>query len=138
LKQAEVRVLRSGCYDRRKIADWSGPVGPREYEKRIKESVILVAQEEEEILGFSQLEPATGNLRGLYGDPLHVEFGFGSTLLHRSEARARSARLMTVEVEATLKSRGFYESCGYISRGHRRSNVAGAVELDCFEIPKKL
>ena len=131
-------MLRSGCYDRQEIADWSGPAEPREYEKRIKESVILVAVGEEEILGFSQLEPATGNLRGLYGDPLHVGFGFGSTLLHRSEARARSAGLMTAEVEATLNSRGFHESCGYLSRGHTRSNVAGGVELDCFKIPKKL
>jgi fructose-1,6-bisphosphatase/inositol monophosphatase family enzyme len=100
--------------------------------------VVLVAEVGEQLAGFAQLDPRSGELHALYVDPAHAVTGVGSRMLAAIEEVAASAGLPAVGLNATLNSVSFYEARDYVSKGEDVNRLPSGRELRCVRMEKSL
>jgi Acetyltransferases len=107
------------------------PLWPLEtpfFDDRTRPENVLVAQEEEHIIGYVKLRPdpmaaSSGHVQEINGfavNPTHQGRGIGRTLLEaaRQEAANRGARRIILRVLGTnTRAQEVYRACGYQTEG---------------------
>jgi putative acetyltransferase len=133
-----IRVLCRDRYGPREIAAWIAFRPPEAYRAALASRTLLVAEREEEIVGFGQFDPARGEIEACYVSPDAVNRGVGSDLVVRMEEQARATGHAVVRLNATLNAETFYARLGYRRLGPAIHRVGAAVELDCIRMEKTL
>jgi GNAT superfamily N-acetyltransferase len=136
--RASITELCSSHYSPQQIATWAGDRRPQEYERRIREAIVLVAEEPGEVVGFSIMSPERDEICALYVHPQHVRRGIGRRLLDALEAEARAAGVSEVVLQSTLNAVPFYARCGFTVLGEAMHALPGGAELPCVRMAKKL
>jgi GNAT superfamily N-acetyltransferase len=121
--QVHTLAIRKVCrshYAEKELALWAGVLKPGRYKKPIEDGTLLVAEEEDFIIGFGNLNKTTGEIEAMYVDPDHVGRGVGIEILQALEELAAEVGLTTLRLSAALNAVGFYERAGYTSQGQER------------------
>ena len=119
----------------RAVESWYGTEGAGTFAEEIGDdrTVVLVAEDDDEIVGFAQAfvsgeNPRVGQIEWLHVHPDHREGGIGDRLLDRTESMLHDAGADRIEarvIEANEAGREFYELHGYDPDHTRRVRLAG-------------
>jgi ribosomal protein S18 acetylase RimI-like enzyme len=123
---ASVHELAAGAYDDAVIDAWTGDGDrdPSVYGVDDDDTVVLVADDGDEVVGFGELADgpdvtasyevdAGAEIRAVYVAPDRAGEGVGSALLRELEAGGRARGVSTVVLTASTNAVAFYEHHGY-------------------------
>lgn len=107
-------VLNIGthAYSSEQVREWAAFADDTLFEDQLKEGVTIVAEQDDEIVGFGQLHPLN-HIALLYVDSRHSYQHIGSELAKRLERLAEDSGMKAVSVEASKIARPFFEKQGY-------------------------
>lgn len=129
------------CYDDRQVAAWAAKTrGVERYEEAIADpgTVMLVADVDDEVAGFAQLDRDGEEIEGLFVAPEHGGRGIGTALLGECESRLRELGVDHSHLEAVLNAVGFYEAAGYERIERVTNETTAGVEMDSIRMEKPL
>src|SRR5688572_3728071 len=96
-------------YSQDVIRIWAGRLQPEKYENAIRHNEFFVAEENGAVVGFGELDPAGGEIQGLYVSPDVAGRGVGRKLLNTLEERACAFGLSSLHLISSLNAVSFYE-----------------------------
>ncbi len=139
--EAHTRAIRATCaasYAPAEIDAWAGRLHPGIHREAIAAHEFFVAVDGARVLGFGQLDAATGEIVGCYVHPDAGRRGVASGLLAALETRARDLGLVRLQLDASLNAVAFYRSVGFAGARERRHTLSGGVEIACVPMTKTL
>jgi N-acetylglutamate synthase-like GNAT family acetyltransferase len=96
----------------------------------------IIAESDGLILGTGTLLEM--NVRRVYIDPQHQHQGIGQLIVKKLEQKAKSERLEKLDLSASLKSRRFWETMGFVFVAEYFIPVANDKKLIYYEMAKTL
>jgi len=93
-----IQKLCKDHYSSENIEKWTSILDPKIYENAIKEKILIVAEEENEILGFGILDVYNSELCAIYVDPEHTKKGVAADLLHKLESLALEKNVVLLQI----------------------------------------
>ena len=140
--KASIEAICSSSYDSRSIAGWVRILSPAIYddEKIIANASgrVILAEENEEILGFGILDLAHGEIAAIYVHPKVKGKGYGRKLLLKLEYIAKNNKVNQLALCSTINALGFYKHHGYISTNKTFHQLPNGIKLKCIKMSKKL
>ena len=133
-----VSVTCAGHYSPEVIRIWAGGLRPEKYEKAIRENEFFVAEEGGAVVGFAELDPAGGEVTGLYVSPEVAGRGVGRELLSTLEGRARACGLGSLHLNSSLNAVAFYERAGFRPVERLTKTIGPGVERASVLMSKEL
>jgi putative acetyltransferase len=132
-----IRQVCSAVYDATQIESWTRRKRPEGYLDPIAQHPFLVAILNGVVVGFSELNPKTGEVCAVYVQPDHVRQGIGRHLLLAVEAAAHHRGLTRLHLHATLNAVPFYQAHGYIVDGAGSVSLGDGTSLPCVNMHKE-
>lgn len=135
---------------------WSGERTPQHYLAPIATRLMRVAQappthththtgtdtdtdsEATALLGFAQLDLATGAVEAIYVRPAAQRLGIGKRLLQALESSASGAGAQVLWLDASLNAVPFYERHGFEALSAHEHPVGAQVTIPCVRMRKRL
>jgi N-acetylglutamate synthase-like GNAT family acetyltransferase len=111
---------------------------PEKYEEAIRSNEFFVAEEDELVVGFGELNQTNGEIQGLYVSPDAGRRGIGLKLLRTLEERARASGLKSLHLTATLNAVSFYERAGFQAQQKLTHILREGIERECISMIKEL
>lgn len=102
-----------------------------------EEKVRFVAEEDGEIVGFSDYNKETNELSGLYIKPEYTGEGIGKKLLDKVEEDARKNGLEQLWCKSTITAKDFYQKHGYELIEETTHEIDG-LEMAVYKMEKEL
>jgi N-acetylglutamate synthase-like GNAT family acetyltransferase len=139
--RVHVKAIRETCvshYSQEVIRIWAGRLQPDKYEEAIRSNEFFVAEENGAVVGFGELDPAGGEIQGLYVSPDVRGRGVGQKLLWTLEERARAFGLGSLHLTSSLNAVSFYERAGFKSLGELTKTLSPGVERASVRMFKEL
>jgi putative acetyltransferase len=139
--QVHVRAIRetaSRCYSAEQIAAWSGNLRPDIYTGTIAAGRLFVAEESGQVVGFGDLDVASGEVTAIYVVPEAQGRGVGGALLEEAENRARQAGLREIRLVSSVNAVAFYERRGFVSSGPSLHTLRNGAVLESEKMHKGL
>ncbi|HEX8178687.1 MAG TPA: GNAT family N-acetyltransferase [Pyrinomonadaceae bacterium] len=133
-----IRQLARSHYTTAETEAWAGPRRPDDYAEAIRRLEFYVAEQAGALVGFSTLNPASGEVEAVYVSPAAARRGVGLLLLRTLEARARDLGLAALQLDASLNAVPFYQRAGYERRQQMKHRLASGVEIACVRMTKEL
>lgn len=138
MHKASIIGLRRSHYTPEQIEAWAAPKRPEHYERLIRDLIVFVVEEGNDIKGFGALDSSAADIRALYVAPEVVGRGIGKRILDALESEARRLAIPRLTVSATLNSVGFYGAQGYLSAGAAENVLPQGISLPCVRMEKEL
>lgn len=120
------------------IDAWVARLKPESYRAVVRRAVVLVAELEGEIIGFSQIDIKEAEIQAVYVLPGMEGRGFGAALLAEAESRAVAAGLTRLTLKATLNAEDFYAKRGWRPVTHDVHKITEEISLTCVAMAKDL
>lgn len=133
-----IRLLCDEHYTAAELAAWSERLQEDSYERVIRERKILVAVEDNLVVGFGQIDASTGEVEAIYVRPAAARLGVGSRLLSQLENVARHRGLAELFLDSSLNAVPFYTRAGFRSIEHRVHRLESDLEIACVRMTKRL
>lgn len=130
-----VRGIASADYSNEIIGAWES--SEPEDSPLDEEKVRFVAEEDGEIVGFSDYNKETNELSGLYVKPDYTGKGIGKKLLDKVEEDAREEGLEQLWCKSTITAKDFYQKHGYELIEETKHEIDG-FEMKAYKMEKKL
>ena len=131
-----IRHVCSAVYDATQIESWTCRKRPEGYLDPIAHHPFLVAIVNGVVVGFSELNPKTGEVCAVYVQPDHIRQGIGRHLLLAAEAAAHQRGLARLHLRATLNAVPFYQAHRYIVDGAGSVLLGDGTSLPCVDMHK--
>jgi GNAT superfamily N-acetyltransferase len=136
---AAIRETCCSAYGPDEIAAWtSGGMNPERYLPGITEGRTLVAVADEAVVGFCEFDAATGEVLGMFVDPLHLRRGIGRGLLQTVETTAVQRGLGRLHLQSTLNAVDFYRANGFVVDEMALFSLRAGIEVPCAVMHKDL
>lgn len=132
--KASIERLCKYHYSPKDIEAWTGILSPNIYEEAIKEKITLVAEKENEILGFGILHIASNELSAIYVHPEFMGKSVGKEILLKLEAAASENGVTRLSLCSTINAFGFYKRHKYVEDGTAYHELPGGVQLKCIRM----
>lgn len=116
VKRAGIRDVAGWDYQPAQIDAWApDDDAVEDFRSAIQSErfVVLVAEADDDVVGYGVLSGATGTIDAVYVHPEHTGRGVATSLVHQLEERARMLALDAIELLASLNARRFYAKLGY-------------------------
>ena len=134
---AAIRETSSSAYKPDEIEAWtSGGMNPERYLPGITDGRMLVAVVGEAVVAFCEFDAATGEVLGMFVDPLHLRRGIGRGLLQTVEARALQRGLERLHLQSTLNAIEFYRANGFVVDEMALFRLRSGVSVPCAVMHK--
>jgi len=101
-----------------------------------RDGYTIVLEFYEKIIGTGTLLCA--NIRRVFIDPSYQHKGFGKLVMHKLEERALAKGISTLDLSASLVSKRFYDSLGYVTQKEDYIPVMNEQKLSYYAMVKKL
>jgi putative acetyltransferase len=140
---AAVHQSAKSFYPEEVIHSWSRPISNDRVE-RIKQVVeesdewMIVARQNNQIIGFGSIVPENNELRSLYVHPSFGRCGVGERILTILEHEARSLRLPYLQMDASLNAESFYRKHGFEIIEYATHQLTSGQEMACVKMRKVL
>ena len=135
------RAVSETCashYSQEVIRIWAGGLRPEKYEAAIRGNEFFVAEEDGAVVGFAELDPAGGEVTGLYVSPEVAGRGVGRTLLSTLEETARAYGCASLHLTSSLNAVPFYERAGFRPLATLTKTLGPGVERASVRMTKEL
>jgi len=131
-----VRTIGPQAYAKEQVDAWAVyPEDIEEFRSRLSRGLTLVAIEDNQIVGFGQLEP-DDHLAFLYCSGRYSRKGIGATIYRALEAHALTNGTFQIHTEASRISRPFFEKHGFSVVEVERV-IRFGIEFERFRMVKK-
>lgn len=140
---AAVHQTARSFYSEEVINSWSPPISNDRIE-RIKQVIensdewMIVARQNNLIVGFGCIAPKNNALRGLYVHPSFGRCGIGARILTVLEHEARSLGLPYLQMDASINAESFYRKHGFEIIEYATHQLASGQEMACVKMQKVL
>ncbi len=134
-------AIKGSCGDRYTVEEidaWTSRLSPDSYDAQIRGKALYVAQDDEQVVGFGQLDVVSGEVEAVYVLPDQAGRGIGGLLLRTLEDVARECGVKRLHLDSSLNAVGFYEHEGYVVRGETWRAMQSDVSLPCIRMEKTL
>ena len=138
MHKASISSLCRSHYTPAQIEAWAGPKRAEHYEPLIRDLIVFVMEEGDDIVAFAALDNTTADIRALYVAPEFVGHGVGSMVLDALESEACRLAMPRLTGCATLNSVAFYGARGYSSVGAAQNVLPQGISLPCVRMEKTL
>jgi len=101
-------------YTPEEIEGWLVNKKPDGYVSAIEANDFFVATAADRVVGFSEFEAQSAEIRAVYVHPDFVRRGLGALLLRTAEDAARARGVTRVHLRSTLNAVAFYQARGYV------------------------
>ncbi|APW96297.1 N-acetyltransferase [Halobiforma lacisalsi AJ5] len=117
-----IEGLAGQAYTDEQIRAWAHDRDPEQYPIDSEKTVFLVAEHDEEIVGFGWMKPNAddyfradidGEITAIYVHPTVARNGIGTRIYDELEARAVRAGITSLGLWASLNAVPFYQAQGY-------------------------
>lgn len=136
--RASIKALCSDFYATQDIDGWIEIITSIIYENAIKEKVMIIAEDKDEILGLGILDLEYNEIGAIYIHPHVKGTGVGSCLLLELEARALKDNIERLTLCSTINALGFYQHHGFVSEDKSFHELPNGVRLECIRMHKTL
>jgi putative acetyltransferase len=134
-RDAATKIGRE-VYDAEQVRVWAlYPDDMEEFRDRLSRGLTLVAQEEEAIVAFGQLDPMD-HVAFIYCASGFSRRGIASAIYARLEEHAIACGVTTLTTDASRISRSFFEKKGFVVVATERP-IRFGVEFERFQMKKK-
>ncbi len=99
---------------------------------------MIVARQDNLIVGFGSITPEGNELRSLYIHPNFSRRGIGARILIALEREARSLELPYLQMDASINAEAFYRRQGFEIIKHATHKLASGQEMACVKMQKVL
>jgi GNAT superfamily N-acetyltransferase len=110
------------------------------YDNRIlndaKEGYTIVLQKNNEVVGTGTI--VGDEIRRVFVEPAFQRQGFGKIIMRKLEAKALALRIHLVKLDASIPSKVFYDSLGYVTFEETFLEVENHKRLDFYKMQKTL
>ena len=133
-----VRVLAREHYSQEIIEAWTGAFARADIESALNEPQTqwLLALDADEPAGFALRHGP--EIRAVYVHPDHSRKGLGRTLLTELEQKARQEGHSSLQLEASLNARPFYQKQGYRDVTRSFFNLPDGLLMESVKMTKEL
>ncbi|MFL5322106.1 MAG: GNAT family N-acetyltransferase [Myxococcaceae bacterium] len=135
---AAIAALEGTTYPRRTVRRWLSLLSPEDYVPQSSDDVLAVAEHQQRVVGFGEMNLRKGELLSLYVHPGFARGGMGSKLLVHLEGKAREAGVARIEVLSSANAEQFYARRGYKVLGVARKRVAEDFAVEGVQMEKTL
>lgn len=132
IHDAAVRDLRGHYYTDEELEQWAAVDATASLE-----AVAVVAEFDDDIIGFAAFDPTVSEVEAVYVDPAYKRTGVGKLLLSALESRARERGLSALHLVAPLTATFFCLRCRY-RPVEQTATEAGGAWLDAMLMEKRL
>jgi putative acetyltransferase len=135
--EAHTRAIRELCskdYNQIQIEAWAGPRKPTDYLKPISSGRLFVAELGNKVVGFSEYDGETKELKAVYVNPDYARRGIGTALFIRACDEARAEGLDSLWLDASLTAVPFYLAVRCERQQHTTHRLMSGVELACVRM----
>jgi putative acetyltransferase len=135
--EAHTRAIRELCskdYNQIQIEAWAGPRKPTDYLKPISSGRLFVAELGNKVVGFSEYDGDTKELKAVYVNPDYARRGIGTALFIRACDEARAEGLDSLWLDASLTAVPFYLAVRCERQQHTTHRLMSGVELACVRM----
>ena len=131
-----IDVCYSGVYSEEAVRFFEGWHCDENILKDANEGHTIVLEKDGRIIGTGTI---IGNeIKGVFVEPAFQKYGFGKLLMQKLEEKAFSAGIRVVKLDASLPSKKFYDSLGYITVEKTFLEVENSKRLDYYKMEKSL
>jgi len=134
-------AIRETCrskYSEEEILAWTSRLAPDTYDSVIRGKAMYVAQHEDEVVGFGQLDVVKGEVEAVYVRPEFEGAGIGSRLLEMLETVAVECGVKRLFLDSSLNAVGFYQYAGYEAREETMHPLSGGLSIAAIRMEKDL
>ncbi|WP_028389615.1 GNAT family N-acetyltransferase [Legionella fairfieldensis] len=128
----------SEFYSENAITAWLELKSPEEYKNHSSNRIIIVAEKDNEIVGFGLINLNKKSIDSLYLKPHMSGKGIGKLLLQKLEEIAQQNQIEMLNLASTLNAVEFYHQMGYQGEVKSIFKLSSGINLDCVEMTKKL
>lgn len=133
-----VRELARDAYTPEQIDAWAALRQPENFAVVIGKREFYVAEDAGAIVGYAQLNAATGELEAVYVAPEFAGRGLGRQLMDLLEEKACAAGVKSLRLRASLNAVGFYQRLGWRTERRETHQLPSGVEFDVVHMTKPL
>jgi N-acetylglutamate synthase-like GNAT family acetyltransferase len=140
LWQVHTRAIRELCgdsYSEEEIQSWLRVLKSSRYRESIANTVFLVAENDDRVVGFGNLDQKNGRVEAVYVCPECARRGVGKKILDTLEATARESGLRSLQLWSTVNAIPFYQSAGFRLQPQKRHLLASGMVV-CSYMVKEL
>lgn len=138
IHRSSIREVCGPFYTPDEISAWLDALSPERYSDMLAQRHVLVAQREDELVGFGTAELESGTVNAVYVAPQHVGDGVGRRLVAALEEALSRASIERVQLHSTLNAVSFYAGLGYASDGPAQNELSTGVSLPCVAMHRTL
>jgi GNAT superfamily N-acetyltransferase len=128
IKHAAIDSIENDAYTDEQLRAWK-PTGEDVSDfKRALESEtfdIILAELEDEDVGYGVLNVDDGRIDALFVHPDHMGQGIATSLMGQLETRAQMHDIEELEIVSSLNAKSFYESLDYWDFGTKVRDIGG-------------
>ena len=135
--QAHTRAIRELCsvdYDQIQIEAWAGPRRATDYLKPISRGRLFVAEFDSKVVGFSEYDNKTRELKAVYVNPDYGRRGIGKDLFRYACDEARAEGLDALWLDASLTAVPFYLAMRCQRQQGTTHRLMSGIELLCVRM----
>lgn len=125
-------------YAANEIAGWIENITPEVYGNAINKKIMIVAEEQDGIVGLGILDLEQKEIGAVYVHPAVKGRGVGRSLLSELEAIASKNDIDRLTLCSTVNAHGFYRHYGYIGEEKEFHKLPNGVRLKCVRMYKTL
>ncbi|MCG1029387.1 GNAT family N-acetyltransferase [Virgibacillus halodenitrificans] len=133
-----IKNVCSSHYTPNQVNAWAGKIKPNSYLESIENKEMFVAEINDEIVGFGQLNLNNGEIEAIYVSSNNLKMGVGQQLFQKLESIAKDNRLQKLNLISSLNAFGFYNRLGFIPRKEMVHNISDETTLECVEMEKDI
>ncbi|HET7658165.1 MAG TPA: GNAT family N-acetyltransferase [Bacillales bacterium] len=138
--KSAIRGLCSSHYQKDEIEAWTSMPKPEAYRSVMADDkkLLLVAEQNDEIVGFGQVDFRNQEIEAVYVSPEVAGSGVGKKLLTELEDASRKEGLKTLRLSASLNACGFYKKAGYRKLDNTKHTLRSGIQIGCVNMEKKI
>ncbi len=133
-----IRDVCGHVYEPSQIQAWVSGKSAQGYLRALAERQVFIALRDDRVVGFSELDPKTGEVFAVYVRPDCLRQGVGGGLLKTLETCAVEHALTRLHLHATLNAISFYEANGYVLDAMASFPLRADASLTCARMHKQL
>ena len=108
------------------------------YNDLISDRILIVACDQDKIVGFTQYDPSESALDAIYVLPGHTGNGLGSRMLRYIEDVARSLKKQEIQIGTSINAITFYEKSKYIFQRKFIQTCKDGTQFESARLKKSL
>jgi putative acetyltransferase len=139
--QVHTRAVGTTCrthYPDTVVIAWMARLKPESYRAVVRRAVVLLAELDGHVVGFSQVDLNEAEVQAVYVLPEMEGRGIGGTLLSAAEAAAAEHGLPRLTLKATLNAEDFYARRGWRAVTADVHKITEEISLTCIAMEKDI